>query len=73
MYNVTTLRKLMLLHFTKSLKSDNIDILLPCWMVEEHNCLVSTSLYVPKRKYRTYAPKFICNLHFIKITQWLEY
>ena len=37
-----TLRKFMLLlHFTRSLKPDNIDILY-LWMLEKHNCLILT-------------------------------
>ena len=52
-----TLEKLMLLlHFTKSLKQGNIDILY-LTMPEEHNCLTPTSYLIPKLRCRAHALK----------------
>ena len=44
------------IHLTKSTKRDQIYKL---WLytLEEHNCSILTSLYVPKLKYSTHAQK----------------
>ena len=44
------------IHFTKSLKRDNI--YKSClWMLEEHNCLIFTSQPVSKLRYRAHVQK----------------
>ena len=44
------------LHFTKTLKRDNIYHLC-LWIIEEHSCLILTSLHVSKLRYDAHAQK----------------
>ena len=55
------------IHFSQIVQNHSgiaIFTLLYLWMLEEHNCLISTSLHLPKLRYIPILQKFILHLHF---------
>ena len=57
-----TQKLILYLHFTKSLKRDNI-YKLCLWILEEHSCLIKTLLHVQKLKYDAHAQEYTLLLH----------